>query len=204
MNHKVNNVQGLYSSATNLYTRIVAGGDASADYIIHNLHEGIENLKTNWKGADAGVKINEVIKIHNEMVGVRNALAQLAVDSSSVAKNYRDIQNANGAGLEYLNVINIESKEILDPHEDNADTIDINPAAELGKTRIDSANADLETFIRNATSILDEIMENWTVGTGRDSAQSAFDEFASNVKKYKDTLTDTSNHITDALKNYTF
>ena len=62
MNHKVNNVQGLYSSATDLYNTIVVGGDASADSILTDLHNGIENLKANWKGIDAGKKIEEVIE----------------------------------------------------------------------------------------------------------------------------------------------
>ena len=61
MNHKVNNVQQLYVSATELYNNIVVGGDASADTIITNLTEAIENLKQNWKGVDAGLKIQELI-----------------------------------------------------------------------------------------------------------------------------------------------
>ena len=87
MNHKVNNVQQLHMSAKELYDNIVVGGDASADTIIGNLVSAIENLKQNWKGVDAGLKIQELIKVHNEMVTVRNALAQLAFDSSKVAAN---------------------------------------------------------------------------------------------------------------------
>lgn len=204
MNHKVNNVQGLYSSANDLYNIIVVSGDASADSILHNLHDGIDNLKNNWKGIDAGKKIQEVTTVHNEMVKVRNALAKLSYDSSVVATQYREIQNANGAGLEYFSPIKIEPAKVLPEHVDNADTVDIVPAAEAGKIAIDTANTDLDTFIQNVTLKYNEIMDNWTAGTGRDSAQSAFDEFVSNARKYKDILTDTSDHITAALKNYTF
>ena len=204
MNHKVNNVQGLYSSATDLYNTIVVGGDASADSILTDLHNGIENLKANWKGIDAGKKIEEVITVHNEMVAVRNALAQLSHDSSVVAVQYRDIQNANGAGLEYLSAIEIEPATIMEDYTDTADTVDIVPAAETGKNLIDSANTDLDTFINNVTYKYNEIMDNWVAGTGRDSAQETFDEFVNNVKKYKNILTETSEHITTALKNYTF
>lgn len=204
MNHKVNNVQGLYASATDLYTKIVVGDDASADSILANLREGIENLKNNWKGIDAGKKIQEVITVHNEMVTVRNVLAQLSFDSSVVASQYRDIQNANGAGMEYLSPIQIQPAQVLQEHTDLADTVDIVPAAEIGKNHIDAANTDLDTFIQNVTYKYNEIMDNWTAGTGRDNAQGAFDEFVANARKYKNILTETSEHIAAALKNYTF
>jgi uncharacterized protein YukE len=204
MNHKVNNVQGLYASSQDLYNIIVVGGDASADSIIHNLRDGIENLKHNWKGMDAGKKIQETITVHNEMVKVRNALAQLAYDSSVIASQYREIQVANGATLEYLSPLKTEPAQPLADHTDNADTVDIVPEAEQGRVCIDTANTDLDTFIQNVTQKYTELMDNWTAGTGRDGAQTAFDEFVANVKNYKNILTDTSDHVAAALKNYSF
>lgn len=204
MNHKVSNVQQLYYSASDLYTNIVVGGDASADTIIHNLVDAIENLKQNWKGVDAGLKIQELIKVHNEMVAVRNALAQLAYDSSQIASNYREIQNTNGAMLEPLSPLSIDTKNVLGDYTDTADTIDINPAAEVGKSHIDVANADIDLFINHTSSKYQEIMDNWTAGTGRESAHAAFDSFAANAKKYKETLADVSYNVSAALKNYSF
>lgn len=204
MNHKVSNVQQLYYSASDLYTNIVVGGDASADTIIHNLVDAIENLKQNWKGVDAGLKIQELIKVHNEMVIVRNALAQLAYDSSQIASNYREIQNTNGAMLEPLSPLSIDTKNVLGDYTDTADTIDINPAAEVGKSHIDVANVDIDTFINHTSSKYQEIMDNWTAGTGRESAQGAFDSFVANAKKYKETLADVSYNVSAALKNYSF
>ncbi len=204
MNHKVSNVQQLYYSASDLYTNIVVGGDASADTIIHNLVDAIENLKQNWKGVDAGLKIQELIKVHNEMVAVRNALAQLAYDSSQVASNYREIQNTNGAMLEPLSPLSIDTKNVLGDYTDNADTIDINPTAEVGRSHIDAANGDIDTFINQTSSKYQEIMDNWTAGTGRESAQGAFDSFVANAKKYKETLADVSYNVSAALKNYSF
>ena len=204
MNHKVNNVQNLHIDAMYLYDKLVVGQSYGADSILYNLNQGIENLKQNWKGKDAGLRIQEVIKVHNAMVSVRNALAQLAVDSSKVAANYREIQNANGAGLETLTTLSCEVKTNLGDYSDTADTIDINPAAESGKKFIDTANWSLDTFIVDVKSRYSSIMENWTAGTGRDSAQNAFDSFITNVNKYKQTLSDVSSNITKALQNYTF
>lgn len=204
MDHKLNNVQALYDSSYELYNTVVKAGDASADSIIFNLYEAIENLKNCWKGIDAGKNIQRVIEVHNEMVKVRNALATLAQDSSGVAVTYRDIQNSNNAGLEYLTVITTDQKQELEAYSDTADTIDIVPEAERGKTLIDTANTDLSTFISNVNTKYTDIMDNWTAGTGRENADSAYREFISNVRRYQNNLTEVSESITSALKNYTF
>ena len=205
MNHKVQNVQGLYESASTLYRmHVVGGGDASADSILSNLNQGIENLKMNWKGKDAGVQIHNVIIVYNAMVAVRNALAQLAVDSSKVASNYREIQNANGAGLESLSFLSFDAKTILSDYSDMSDTIDINPDVNTGKARIDAANNSIDAFINNVRVVYSEIMNNWTMGTGREAASEAFDSFINSSGNYKQRLSEVSASITTALQNYTF
>ena len=45
-------------------------------------------------------------------------------------------------------------------------------------------------------------MDNWTAGIGRNNADSAFNDFMSNADKYKQILTDVSESIATALKNY--
>lgn len=202
--HKVNNVQQLHETAFDLYQNVVVNGDASADTILNDLDEGIENLKANWKGKDAGLRIEEVIKVRNAMTEVRNVLANLAVDSSKVATYYREIQNANGAGLEDLTTLNFETKTKLGDYTDTNDTIDINPSAETGKSKIDKVNSSIDSFASMVRSKYDELMQNWTSGTGRDSAQEAFDSFLSNVNRYKEVLSEVSSNITKALQNYKF
>ena len=205
MNHKVQNVGMLHESATTLYnTHVVGGGEASADSILNNLNQGIENLKMNWKGRDAGVQIQNIVTVYNAMVAVRNALAQLAVDSSKIASNYREIQNANGAGLEALTVLSFDVKTVLSDYSDMADTVDINPEAETGKSKVDAANNSIDMFISNVRTVYGEIMNNWTMGTGRDSATEAFDSFINASNNYKQTLADVSASIATALQNYTF
>ena len=75
---------------------------------------------------------------------------------------------------------------------------------ENGRNYINSANDALESFKLAVQTKYGEIMENWTAGTGRDAAQNAFDSFVANVNKYKQTLSEVSSNITDALQNYTF
>ena len=126
MNHKVQNVEELFFSAQHLYNNVVSGVPSGADGMLRDLAQAVDVLKENWKGADAGVKIQEIVSVHNELVEVRNALALLARDSSSVASNYRRIQLENGAPFGELQAINVTEKNDLPAYVDNADTIDIN------------------------------------------------------------------------------
>lgn len=205
MNHKVESVQKLHDDATALYNNVVIGNaDTSADTLINNLSTGIQTLKNCWEGKDAGVQIQNVVLVHNALVGIRNALAQLAMDSSKIASNYREIQNANGAGLEALSVITSDSKTILEDYSDDRDKISITTEAENGKSKIDAANTNIDGFIAEVSKYYNAIIENWTVGTGRENAVQAFDNFIANSNQYKETLSSVSSNIATALQNYVF
>jgi len=122
MNHKVNNVQQLYIDSEKLYNDCVL---KTADTLIDDLSQGINILKGCWEGADAGIQIQNVIEVHNSLVFIRNILAKLARDASSIASRYREIQNANRANLENLPVISINEKQIMSEYSDTRDTINI-------------------------------------------------------------------------------
>lgn len=205
MNHKVRSVQELYDDANRLYHLVVTGGmDTSADTIIGNLASGISILKGCWEGKDAGVQIQNLVTVHNAMVDIRNALASLAVESSRVASNYRMIQNSNGAGFEQLTVLVQEDKTRLPDYTDSRDTVGITPEADNGKSRIDMANNSIDGFIQEVKKYYSMIMDNWTVGAGRDTAREAFQSFITSSASYKETLQTVSNSIATALKNYSF
>ena len=107
MDHKVRDVQELYTSSTDLYDNVVVKGDASVETMLSDLEAAIKNLKENWKGIDTGEKIQEVIGVYNALVTVRNDLANLASDSSGVVSYYRDIQIANETPVERFDVLTV-------------------------------------------------------------------------------------------------
>ena len=72
-----------------------------------------------------------------------------------------------------------------------------------GKNTLDEVNNLFEDFITEVRKSYDNIMNNWQIGTGRENAVTAFSEFMSSSDKYKETLLEVSQSITDALKNYT-
>ena len=200
MDHRVQNVGLLHADALALYSDVVNG---TADSIIKDLGAAIENLKSNWEGRDAGIQINNVVDVYNAMVKIRNALAELAKDSTTVAAQYRKIQNANRANLEDLAPASfVEERAPIGSYSDNRDTININPEALAGKTLLDNVNDRYDEFHAGVRSAYQKIMDNWQAGTGRDKAVAAFDDFMSSSNKYKGILVDVSASINDALKNY--
>lgn len=200
MNHKINDVGKLYNDSTDLYKRVVK---EQADGIINELDSAITTLKNVWEGVDAGVQINNVVDVHNGMVSVRNALASLAKDSSAVAANYREIQRMNKGNIEELVPITVdEGKARIPAYDDRRDTINITPEALNAKNRLDAATQEYDTFKTAVERGYNEIMNNWTAGIGRGNAESAFNEFMANANKYKQILTDVSESIATALKNY--
>ena len=183
MAHKVASVQTLYDDSMALYNDVVEGsGDYSAKTIIDDLAAGIANLKENWGGKDAGSQIQNVITVHNAMIGVRNALAALANESSKVASNYREIQNSNGAGLEQISALTAETKTVMGDYSDDRDTIDIRPDVATGQAKVNNAKTEMDLFIPKVRDAYNRIMENWTEGDeSREQAKEAFETFLTNV-----------------------
>jgi len=204
MAHKVASVQTLYDDSMALYNDVVEGsGDYSAKTIIDDLAAGIANLKENWGGKDAGSQIQNVITVHNAMIGVRNALAALANESSKVASNYREIQNSNGAGLEQISALTAETKTVMGDYSDDRDTIDIKPDVATGQSKVNNAKTEMDLFIPKVRDAYNRIMENWTEGDeSREQAKEAFETFLTNVDTYKEVLAQASSSIDTAIKNY--
>jgi uncharacterized protein YukE len=204
MAHKVASVQSLYEDSVSLYNNVVEGdNDHSASRVIRDLQDGIANLKENWGGKDAGAQINNIIGVNNAMVGVRNALAVLARESSKVASNYRDIQNSNGAGLESFTALNCEDKTVMEEYSDDRDSIDIKTEVSGGLAKIQAAQSELESFIAETKKAFGNIMDNWTEGDdNRTQAKDAIETFFRNADTYKETLAQAAKSADTAIQNY--
>ena len=204
MAHKVASVQSLYEDSVSLYNNVVEGdNEYSASRVIRDLQDGIANLKENWGGKDAGAQINNIIGVHNAMVGVRNALGVLSRESSKVASNYRDIQNSNGAGLESFTALNSEDKTTMENYTDDRDSIDIKTEVTGGLSKINAAKSELESFIVEARKACDRIMENWSEGDeNREQAKTAIETFLKNADTYKETLAQAAKSAETAVQNY--
>lgn len=200
MNHKVNNIQQLYDDTKDLYTNQVVG---EADAMLNDLNNCIIGLRNNWKGIDAGKNINKVIKTYNNIVFIRNSLLNLCIDTSTIAHNYREIQNANGAGLEELIVITGDSVSVMGEDEiDITDQVSINPEVSQAKASLDTCKNSIEGFITNVSAKFTSISDNWVMGPKREEAVSSFEQFGRIATDSQTFLNDVSADITTALSNY--
>ena len=205
MNHKVLNVSELHKDAKEMFETSVVGSDeSSADMILSNLQEGIQILKNTWEGRDAGVQIQNAIRVYNGMVTLRNELGLLAQTTTEIAANYREIQNINGGGADSLTVVKTDEKTFLEDYVDIRDTVNITEEANNGKAKLVSAQNGLEVFQIDANTSLSKIMDNWLAGTGRDKARELFDNFQSDVTKYKEVLSKVVESVATALENYNY
>ena len=200
MDHQIRELSALYDSSIKLYNDAVK---SKADSIITNLNSAINTLKNSWKGKDAGVQINNVVTVYNEMAKIRNVLADLAKRSSTVAADYYELLRLNGASVPSAAPVSIDGeKPEMPEYEDIRDTIDITTEAVNGKSLLDSVIDQYDSFASAAFSYHDQIMGEWLKGPDREKTEGLFEEFRSNAEKYKKILAEVSESINTALKNY--
>lgn len=200
LDHGIKNVEDLYMDSRELYNTSVM---SKADSIIGDLTSAINNLRENWKGADAGVNITDVIEICREITEVRNRLADLARDANAIAVMYRKIQEGNRANLGDLPPISTVSRELYkNDYSDTADTIYIRPEAAVGKESIGTAAKDIQSFVDSARLYKNKILDNWYMGPGRNQADDAFDAFDKSSKVKQAKLEEVAQIVGKAVDSY--
>ena len=200
LDHGIKNVEDLYMDSRELYNTSVM---SKADSIIGDLTSAINNLRENWKGADAGVNITDVIEICREITEVRNRLADLARDANAIAVMYRKIQEGNRANLGDLPPISTVSRELYkNDYSDTADTIYIRPEAAVGKDSIGTAAKDIQSFVDSARLYKNKILDNWYMGPGRNQADDAFDAFDKSSKVKQAKLEEVAQIVGKAVDSY--
>lgn len=200
LDHGIKNVEDLYMDSRELYNTSVM---SKADSIIGDLTSAINNLRENWKGADAGVNITDVIEICREITEVRNRLADLARDANAIAVMYRKIQEGNRANLGDLPPISTVSRELYkNDYSDTADTIYIRPEAAVGKESIGTAAKDIQAFVDSARLYKNKILDNWYMGPGRNQADDAFDAFDKSSKVKQAKLEEVAQIVGKAVDSY--
>ena len=200
LDHGIKNVEDLYMDSRELYNTSVM---SKADSIIGDLTSAINNLRENWKGADAGVNITDVIEICREITEVRNRLADLARDANAIAVMYRKIQEGNRANLGDLPPVSTVSRELYkNDYSDTADTIYIRPEAAVGKESIGTAAKDIQAFVDSARLYKNKILDNWYMGPGRNQADDAFDAFDKSSKVKQAQLEEVAQIVGKAVDSY--
>ncbi len=201
MIHRIKSVGKLYNDTITAQKKIVEG---SAVDVLSNIEKAINNFKENWKGKDAGIRIQELILTYNEMIDVRNNLALICAGLTRVAKGYHEVNNLikKPKKEEELVRLRYEAQRRLEEYSDNRDLIDINENVLVGLKHIDIARSALDTFIKDVSDFHTVVLENWEEGAGRDQLIHKFNLFINDMGRFEEALIDTSNNVHRALENY--
>lgn len=200
--HEIKSLNDMYSAGEELLRLAVNSDDVSADSILATLNSGIEILKEDWKGLDAGVQINSVVKAYNAMIDLRNALAKLAVKSMDVVVSYRETQNFNAASGGEFARAQFDSKTKLPEYSDTTDAVKISTNSNNGKTKIDDALNAIAIFTNKVNTEYAKLESNWINGPGRQNLFDDYNDYKSVLVKYQSVLAEVSQNITVAIQNY--
>lgn len=203
LNHKVENVEQLLNDSQHLLNETTNGASGSAYSIIKNLSDAIDILSGCWKGLDAGVQINNIVNVYNNMVTFRNSMSDLSSYSYSIGIMYRQIQSSNGASVEVPSPLQDSiSLTTKNPYEDKNDTIDITDKAVEARTELENAKSAFQDLTMTFNQDKSAILNNWTSGDRHDEFEETFGDFASKFQNYETLIADVVDKITSALANY--
>ena len=202
MDFKVTNLDGAYETLKSLNNLATTDG-ISGVTLASTLAGIINNLKAHWIGSDATLHINNLIKVYD-------ALCALVTDVTTVAHNVsipivkaKEIREANGGAASDGTVIPVydgsfeKISEVLTTEEYYVD-----PTAAPGDYRdLVGLSNDFNTFADKFAYYETELMENWTSGNDRATAESSFTEFNGYVVKYKEYLSDAKDNLKTATSN---
>ncbi len=203
LNHKVEDIQLLLDDAKNLLKNVTNGQTSSAYSIIQDLTSAYDILTSCWKGTDAGVQINNIVHVHNEMVLFRQKMAEMAIAAYQVGIYYREIQSANGSSVEIPSPLSDDVVVATKAeYKDNTDTVNITEIAIEGKNKLNNATKTFEELKNLFGSAKDSIFNNWLAGDKRSEYEDFFANFNTKFTNYEEMLNNIAENITQALRNY--
>ena len=197
---KVDDVVDFGSEAAELYHDVVEG---EGDALINDLRVAIGKLRQSWNGTDANTQINNAISVLNDMVKVRNVLADLSKDASVAANDLCELQQINKGDIADIEVVNLkENDDTMAAIEETTRAAEISDDTRSGEEILNDCIQRFGRFKAKADTKFDKIMSNWHSGPGRKKAIEAYEEFKQNADSYKKKLVDADESVKTAIQNY--
>ena len=193
----------LYQNAVDMKNRMIsANSSGSTDYTLMLLGSAIDNLKRNWEGMDAGVRIQELIDVYNFIIQFRENLCAIIKDLADSASRYRNIQIVNGGTASDLALLTIEQKAVMQSHFDNRDIVNINPAADTSVQSLIDAKESFDKMIGISQTLKDDAEISWQMGPNRNQIMQRLNDSILNSNKHSKKIAEVTEHVRNALKNY--
>lgn len=198
MNINVNNLDQGYQQCEELNTL----SRTSGENLINNLGTDINNLKVHWKGSDATIHINNLIKVYDALIAVVGDAKSLTSAAGSAMSAIQEVRRANGgSGVVGALLPNNAPDSAPIGNVDETTEYYCDPAARADYTQLVQVCTDFVNFRNQFSSQKDTLMSNWTAGANREEAVSAFYNFESNADTYNTYLTGARDNLEIAVNN---
>ncbi len=198
MDIQVNNLDQGYNQCEELNNMAAREGEK----LISDLGSDITNLKAHWKGSDATVHINNLIKVYDALI----SLATDAKGVTSVAANkiiaMQQVRQSNGGAGMVGNPLPSSAPNAggIGPVEETSEYY-CDPSAKGDYDQLVQICTDYNAFRNNFQTKKDELLSNWTAGADRGNAVNAFNEFEQNAETYNTYLTNAKENLGIAVSN---
>lgn len=174
----------------------------SGTNLINNLSTDINNLKAHWKGTDATVHINNLIKVYDALVALVTDAKVITCNSGSAISTIQEVRRSNGGSGNIGGPLDGNAPDVTSlPIVESTSEYFCDPSARTDYTLLEQICSDYSSFINNFRSQKDALMSNWTAGANRENAVKVFDEFDSNSETYNKYLTDAKENLEIAVSN---
>ena len=199
MNFQATNLDGAYESLKSLNQLASAKGK--------NLSTGlgviIGKLKSDWKGSDATLHINNLIDVYTGVATIVENVHVVAHNASKPIVDAQTIRNSNGGSGE-VGVVFPTSEDSIVSIEKLGDTAEyyVDPtAAPQDLSVLQTLKETFDSFCTEFTSFKDELLNNWTGGADRDRVVSDFEQFEADAANYKKYFSEAEQTLSIAISN---
>lgn len=198
MNIKVNNLDLGYTQCEGLNTLAKNSGEN----LINNLGSDINNLKAHWKGSDATVHINNLIKVYDAMIAIVTDAKGVTSAAGNAIIAMQEVRRSNGGAGNVGSVLpnNAPDAGAIANVEETMEYY-CDPAARSDYNLLVQICSDFVTFRNQFQSQKDELLSNWTAGANIEQAKQNFNEFEGNADTYNKYLTGARDNLEIAVNN---
>lgn len=198
MNIIVNDIPSAYTQCEGLNTLSSTQGEK----LISSLGTDITNLKNNWKGSDATVHINNLIKVYNAMVDIVTTAKTITAKAGANIIELQRVVSSNGGGLNVGAALNAAAPEsiAIQPVEETTEYY-CSPSAKSDYAQLVEICTNFVNFKTQFSDLKKELMANWISGLNKEDAVAAFDYFDSMTDDYNNYLTSARDNLEIAINN---
>ena len=198
MNIEVADLDKGYTQCSELNTLSSTKGEQ----LISSLEGDITTLRNNWKGNDATVHLNNLIKVHDALVAVVTDAKALTSAAGGAMSDIQRVRSANGgAGPVGGDLPNTPPKSITIPVVPETQEYYCKPAAEADYNTLTEICNNFQSFASDFKSQKDALLQNWTAGCNHETAVAKFGEFENNSADYYSIITKAKENLATAIAN---